>query len=87
MKTLHEQSLEVTKSIIALTVSHFNFKGDEYQFQISVHPVVSNAMYAREKELLEEERFRTIISLARVMNDADMSVIVKALGYTLTVKK
>ena len=86
MKDLHAYSLEVSNDVVS-TACTLGFKGDSYQLLVNVHPLVSNAMHYRDKELLEQERFRTVIALARVLDDSGLDLAIKGLGYQLTVKK
>ena len=54
--------------------------------KVMMSPIISNAIFKRENELLEKERFRTLIILARVLNDDNLEKSIEALGYTLTTK-
>ena len=85
MKKASEQGLETTNQIIESVVSQFQIKGNLNQMKIQIHPIISNAIFARDNELLEAERFRTIQHLARVFNDKDMEQIVKCLEFHLTI--
>lgn len=70
-----------------VTSKWFKFKGDERQLHTQIHPIISNAMYNREKELLEDERFKTLIALARTFDDETVNKAIVALNYQLIVKK
>jgi len=82
-----EQSSEVVKHIAENVFSQFKIKkGDLNQLKVQMHPVISNAMYAREKSILERERFQTFIALSRVLDDAAMESAINALGYEFVKK-
>ena len=57
-----------------------------YQLRVGMCPNISNALYARDKEVLENERLKTIVTLARTLKDKDLAKAIDALGYTLNVK-
>ena len=57
------------------------------QMETSIHPMISNVIFARENEILEHERFKTVIALSRVLNDEEMILAIKSLGYQLTMPK
>ena len=89
MKTIPtptEQSGEVVKDIVENVISQFEIQGDLNQLKVQIHPRISNAMYERDKTILERERFQTLIALARVLDDAAMESSINALGYELSVK-
>jgi hypothetical protein len=85
MKKASEQGLEATNQIMKSVISQFQIEGDLNQIKIQIHPIISNAMFARDNELLEAERFRTIQHLSRVFSDEDMERVVKCLGLHLTI--
>lgn len=85
MKNSSEQGLETTNQIMESVISQFQIEGDLNQMKIQIHPIISNAMFARDNELLEAERFRTIQHLSRVFSDEDMKRVVKCLGLHLTI--
>jgi hypothetical protein len=86
MKKSFSESLEVTTQIMETVVSKFEVEGDLNQMKISIHPIIANAMYNRDNELLEQERFKTLITLARTLNDGNLGKVIKALNYKLIIK-
>jgi hypothetical protein len=88
MKSNNDDSSEVCNNVIKVVTSeYFKFKGDTRQLHTQMHPIVSNAMYKRENELLEQERFKVLITLARTLDDENVNKAIVALKYQLTVKK
>ena len=67
-------------------LSTFGEQIDSHQFKLNIHPIISNAIYARDKELLEQERFNTLIKLARVLDDTNLDIAIKALNYKLIIE-
>jgi len=86
MKKSIEQSLEVTSQIMETVIAKFEVEGDLNQMKVQMHPIIANAMYQRDKELLEKERFETLIALARTLDNTNIEAVVKALRYELTIK-
>ena len=86
MKKSIEQSLEVTSQIMETVIAKFEVEGDLNQIKVQMHPIIANAMYQRDKELLEKERFETLITLARTLDNTNIEAVVKALRYELTTK-
>lgn len=58
-----------------------------YNLKSEIRPVISNAIYHRELEVLEKERFRTIFHLSRIFDDDDMCKIVNELDFKLNLQK
>ena len=56
-------------------------KDDDNQFKIQIAPVISNIFFKRELKVIENIKFETIVKLARVLNDQDMSLVINALKY------
>ena len=81
----HKESYEVAKQITELTHEQL-VTIDDYQFTINVQPLVSNYIHTRVQKELENERFVTLIKLARVFDDETLSKTINVLGYTLNVK-
>lgn len=48
-----------------------------------MHPIISNAMYFRDKEVLMNERMRVIRDLARALDNENFEKAIKELGYTV----
>lgn len=86
MKKSIEQSLDVTSQIMETVIAKFEVEGDLNQMKVQMHPIIANAMYQRDKELLEKERFETLITLVRTLDNTNIEAVVKALRYELTVK-
>ena len=87
MQDSFKQGLEITEEIVKDLSSKGYLQGDLRQIQLGIHPTISNAIYNRDKDLLEKERFETLITLARVLDNETIEKAVTALKYTLTVKK
>ena len=95
IKSTFDTSLEVADTIIDNTLSfHYpelkalentGVKSLKYQLRVGISPSVSNAMFARDKEILENERLKTIVTLARTLKDKDLAKAIEALGYTLNI--
>ena len=85
MKTIQDDSNEIAKQIEKLAET-FNIDKNN-QFKIQILPIISNAIYARENDLLEQERFQTIIKLSRVLNDEEIIKAIDGLGYGVSLKK
>lgn len=81
----HEESYEVSKKINELRNNPLAII-DDYQFTVNVHPLVSNYAFNRVNKELENERFATLIKLARAFDDETLSKTINVLGYTLNVK-
>lgn len=78
------ESRELSKDIV-------NLVNDNIQHSIptdieDIHPLVSNYAYDRVQKELENERFATLIKLARAFDDETLSKTINVLGYTLNVK-
>jgi len=49
-----------------------------------IHPLISNAEFNRVKQELENERFTTLITLARTLDNDNLSKCINALNYSLS---
>lgn len=81
----HKESYEVSKKINELRNNPLAIT-DDCQFIVNVHPLVSNHARNRVQKELENERFATLIKLARAFDDETLSKTINVLGYTLNVK-
>ena len=79
-----KQQQEIVKQIVEKTHSEFNT--NDYQLSSMIHPILGNAEYHRVQKELENERFVTLVKLARVLDDETLSKCIDVLGYTLNVK-
>ena len=88
MKSCTDTALEISKTITHEILPKFNIenKDDTYQFKVTIHPLISNIMYAREKELLENERIDTIIGLSKVLDSDTVKKVMVELGYNIIKK-
>jgi hypothetical protein len=87
IKSLHEDSLDLTNYLIESTISRFEPKGDINQLKVDLHPKISNFIFNREKDILEQERFLTLIKISRTIpNNHTVLDIIKGLGYKLEMK-
>lgn len=83
-----QQSSEIVTYISENVFSQFKIKkGDLPELRCQMYPIISNALHAREKSILERERFQTFVALSRVLDDAAMESAINALGYKLVVEK
>lgn len=87
MKTNFEQSKLVVNEIVDNILPSFKLKGDKQQIKSMIHPIIANEMYKREIELLEIERFDTLISLSRSLDNENLKKSIIALKYQLTIKE
>ncbi len=72
----NKHSKSVTNDIIKYVI----------EFHTSIHPFISNAMFSRDKDVLERERFKTLITLSRTLDDENLEKVIIALNYQLTLK-
>ncbi len=87
MKDSFEQGLEATKQIMETVIAKFEVEGNLNQMQLQIHPIISNVLSHRDKEVLEAERFKTLIALSRALDDENINKAITALKYELTVRK
>jgi len=81
--TTFKNSHDLTKEIVKVTHSEFNT--DDIQLNAMIHPLVSNAEYRIVNKELENERFKTLVSLARVLDDENLSKAINGLNYSLSI--
>lgn len=86
-ESVHDASRRVITEIMAHAIFPSKLSGDNRQLETSIHPLIANAMYNRDKEILEEERWRTIETLAKSGHVSDFHSVMKELGYKLKVEK
>ncbi len=87
VKRPSDQSLEITKELIETVIVRFKPEGDLNQLQIQMDPIIANAMFRRDKKILENERFETLIALSRNLDDNNLKIAISCLGYKLTVEE
>jgi len=85
MKTNRDIAYPIAKRVTEIAVA-FDIKGEPKQFTNQIDPIISNAMYAREKELLARERLITIIKLGRVLDINTCLNAVAELDYEVIIK-
>lgn len=83
VKSITDASSEATNRIMEHVVPNHGFEGDANQLKISIHPQIANAMFARDKEVLEMERLTTLITLARTLDDENLHKAYDALNYQI----
>lgn len=83
VKSITDASSEATNRIMEHVVPNHGFGGDANQLKISIHPQIANAMFARDKEVLEMERLTTLITLARTLDDENLHKAYDALNYQI----
>lgn len=67
--------------------SHSIYNTDDYQLKSMISPIIGNAEFHRVNKELENERFKTLIQLARVLDDESMTKAINGLNYTLQIEK
>lgn len=83
----HKETLQLAKDFAKSAFKYGIEKYDEYQLAISLDPIISNACYHRELEVLERERFKTLIALSRTLDDDNLEKTITALNYKITLKE
>lgn len=78
-----DSAWKVAKEVTEIGVQ-FEIKGEPSQFTSSIAPIISNAIYNREKEILEAERWDTVRVIAITFPNAIFLDTMKELGYKLT---
>jgi len=89
LKLNTEDALVISQEIMERVVEkamHEPTADELYQAKVEIHPMISNAMYKRELKSLENERFSTLIKLARALDDESMSKAINGLGYDLNLE-
>ena len=86
MKTNFEESQEVTKKTMEVVSIYFK-RGDSKQASIGILPIISNAMFLREKEILEQERVKTIFALAKTLDFDNFKACIDSLGFNINLEK
>ena len=79
-----KQQQEIVKQVVEKVYNEFNI--DDYQLSSIIHHIIGNAEFDRVQKELENERFATLIKLARVFDEETLSKTINALGYTLNIK-
>lgn len=88
MSSITEDSAEVVKAIIKYVLSgNLSAKANLNQLKTGMMPYISNAIFQRENEVLEQERLRTLVALARVFDDEQVGKAMSVLKYSLVIKK
>ena len=72
---------EVIKEIIEKVHSEYNT--NDIQLLTMIDPIISNHEFKTINKVMENERFSTLVKLARVLDDENMSKAIQSLGYTL----
>ncbi len=72
-----EIAQDVANKIVDDNLPKCDPETDPYQVKVTIHPYISNVMYQRELELLENERINTFIALAKTL---DGETVRKVLG-------
>jgi hypothetical protein len=97
LKSTTDTGFEVADSIIehSLTFHFPELEGQEntgvnskvYQLRVGIAPKVSNALYQRDKEIIEDERMKTLITLAQTLKGKQLHKAIEALGYRITTEE
>ena len=85
MKLNKDISYPLAKRITEVAVN-FEIKGEPRQFTTQIDPIISNVIYAREKELLARERLMTIIKLREVLDTEMLLRAIDGLEYEVIIK-
>lgn len=76
---------DIAKRVTEVAIN-CEIKVEPREFTSSIAPIISNQIYKREKELLEEERFRTIIRLSMYHGEDVVLGLIKNLEYEINTK-
>ena len=82
--TIFKNSTEIVKQVIEKTHSEFNI--DDHQLAAMITPIIANAEFNRVQKELENERFSTLIILSRTLDEENISKVINALNYSLSIK-
>lgn len=83
----YDKTKEMTDKIMDNVISHFNVEGDKNQIKVQIFPIISNGIYHQKNQILEEERLKTIMTLARCLDDENFIKSIEELKYTISIKK
>ncbi len=87
MENCTEKAFKISQEIIDNVIVSFKPQGDLNQMKSEVAPIISNAMFARENELIQNERMETLIALSRVLDNESIEKAVKGLKYKIILIK
>lgn len=80
-----EEQQKIVDEIVETTHSEFNT--NDRQLHAMIHPILGNSEYDRVNKELENERFKTLINLARVLDDENMTKAINSLNYSILIDK
>lgn len=86
MEDNFNSSLKLTRKVIEEYSIYVSNRHDAKQRETIIHPIISNFLFERQNELLEQERLNTIFKLSRSFNDKEMYSIIKQLNYKLNIE-
>ena len=88
LKEAFEEGKDITNEIMEHVIPSFKFEGAPIHLKSSIHPFISNAIYKRDQIILEKERFETLITLARTIEDNQLlEEVIHQLKYKLILNK
>jgi len=89
MENTVDKSWEVAKKFVKEVLPFYDKEGslDAHQITTSLHPYIANAVYENKNIELEAERMKTLIALARVLDDENIGKAITALKFQITLKK
>lgn len=74
---------DLAKDITTIAVNH-EINGEPRQFTAEIAPLISNALFHREKEIRQEERLKAIIRLSKTSFTEDVVLeLIEALQFKL----
>lgn len=86
IKGATDATYEVAKLIAEEILPSFKPNGSINQFKVQTHPIISNFVHQRDKDILENERFETLVTLSRTIDDNDLlRKMINALKYKLII--
>jgi len=85
IKSCTDYSLGVSQNVVDIVDKSFNEKYDFKQLKVQIHPIISNAMYKRDKEIIMNERFNTLITLSKSLDNETLKKVIDSLGYKLEI--
>jgi hypothetical protein len=89
MKNCTEESFIISDKIVNKIEDFFNEKvsiGKRQQIKSSISPEISNVMFNRENDIIEEERLRVIYSISNCLEYVDFKNCIINLKYKISLK-
>lgn len=83
LKDTAQLGFEISDHIIKSVIIGYKPKGDLNQMKTSMAPIIANALSRRVDAVLEQERFDTLIALAKILEKPTLYRAIEELGYKL----